>query len=362
MRRSLSLLSAVLLVLAACAPRTEEAPTTAEQPAAPAAAGPCELNLFIWSEYIDPEIVTSFEQKFGCKVTIDLYEDNESMLAKLQGGGTSLYDVVVPSQYVIPVMVNLGLLAPLRHENIPNLANLDDKFKGPVYDPGNQYSVAYQWGTVGIYLRKPAGAAIDETWGLLFDSAMDPGPFLLMDSIREMLGSVLRYQGKSLNTTNPEELKAAAALLGEAKQRSQGFEGGVGGKNKVLGRAVTAAVVYNGDAVRGTADDAETYYFVPREGGVIWVDNLVVPAEAPHRDTAEKFINFILDPQVGAQLSNFNQYATPNNAAKPFINPDDLANAAIYPSAEIMAVLEFVVDLGDDNRLYDEVWTQIKSE
>ncbi|MGH9464128.1 MAG: ABC transporter substrate-binding protein, partial [Thermoanaerobaculia bacterium] len=143
---------------------------------------------------------------------------------------------------------------------------------------------------------------------------------------------------------------------------SQGFEGGVGGKNKVLGRAVTAAVVYNGDAVRGTADDPETYYFVPREGGVIWVDNLVVPAEAPHRDAAERFINFILDPEVGAQLSNFNQYATPNKAAKPFINPDDLANPAIYPPAEIMAALEFVVDLGDDNRLYDEVWTQIKSE
>jgi spermidine/putrescine transport system substrate-binding protein len=121
-------------------------------------------------------------------------------------------------------------------------------------------------------------------------------------------------------------------------------------------------VVYNGDAVRGIADDPETYYFVPREGGVIWLDSLVVPAEAPHRDAAEKFINYILDPQVGARLSNFNQYATPNQAAKPFIDPEDLANPAIYPPEAAMAGLEFVVDLGDDNRLYDETWTRIKSD
>jgi spermidine/putrescine transport system substrate-binding protein len=356
MRRTLALVSLLLVPLAACAPRVEEAPP------APAAAGPCELNLFIWSEYIDPEIISDFESQFGCKVTVDLYEDNESMLAKLQGGGTSLYDVVVPSQYVIPVMANLGVLAPLRHENIPNLANLEEKFRSPVYDPGNRYSVAYQWGTVGIYLRRPAGQAVDESWAVLFEPGKDPGPFLLMDSVREMLGSALRYQGKSVNTTSPEEIKAAAAILADAKKRSQGFEGGVGGKNKVLGRAVAAAVVYNGDAVRGTADDPETYYFVPREGSTIWVDSLAVPAQAPHRDAAEQFINYILDPQVGARLSNFNQYATPNKAAKPFINPEDLANPAIYPPSEVMEGLEFIVDLGDENRLYDEAWTQVKSE
>jgi spermidine/putrescine transport system substrate-binding protein len=356
MRRTLALVSLLLVPLAACAPRVEEAPP------APAAAGPCELNLFIWSEYIDPEIISDFESQFGCKVTVDLYEDNESMLAKLQGGGTSLYDVVVPSQYVIPVMANLGVLAPLRHENIPNLANLEEKFRSPVYDPGNRYSVAYQWGTVGIYLRRPAGQAVDESWAVLFEPGKDPGPFLLMDSVREMLGSALRYQGKSVNTTSPEEIKAAAAILADAKKRSQGFEGGVGGKNTVLGRAVAAAVVYNGDAVRGTADDPETYYFVPREGSTIWVDSLAVPAQAPHRDAAEQFINYILDPQVGARLSNFNQYATPNKAAKPFINPEDLANPAIYPPSEVMEGLEFIVDLGDENRLYDEAWTQVKSE
>jgi len=350
-------LVATSALLAACG--GEPATKRAETAAAP--AEPCQLNLFIWSEYIDPEIVAGFEKQFACKVTIDLYEDNESMMAKLQGGGSSLYDLVVPGQYLVPVMAKLGLLAELRHANLPNLANLDEKFKNPVYDPGNKYSVAYQWGTVGIYLRS-GDKPVDETWGLLFDPAKSSASFLLMDSVREMMGSALKYLGTSVNTTDPEQIKAAAALLLEAKRRSQGFEGGVGGKNKVLGKAVAAAVVYNGDAVRGTVDDPHTHYFVPREGGVLWVDSLCIPAKAPHRDAAEKFINYILDARVGAQLSNFNQYATPNDVAKQFINPEDLANPAIYPPAEMMAKLEFVNDLGADNKLYDEAWTQVKSK
>ncbi len=349
--------AAAVALLAACDGKPGARP--AETAAAP--AEPCQLNLFIWSEYIDPEIVAGFEKQFACKVTIDLYEDNESMMAKLQGGGSALYDVVVPGQYMVPVMAKLGLLAELRHENLPNLVNLDEKFKNPVYDPGNRYSAAYQWGTVGIYLRQGAQPA-DETWALMFDPAKSSASFLLMDSVREMMGSALKYLGKSVNTTNPEEIKAAAALLLDAKKRSQGFEGGVGGKNKVLAKAVTAAVVYNGDAVRGTVDDPQTAYFVPREGGVLWVDNLCVPAKAPHRDAAEKFINYLLDARVGAQLSNFNQYATPNALAKQFVNPDDLANPAIYPPPEVMAKLEFVNDLGDANKLYDEAWTQVKSK
>ena len=171
--------AALLFTIAGCA-RKEAAPAAApaSAPAAAAATGePCKLNLFIWSEYIDPEIVANFEKEFSCKVTIDLYEDNESMMSKLQGGGTSLYDIVVPGQYLIPVMAKLGLLAELRHENIPNLANLDEKFVNPVFDPGNKYSAAYQWGTVGIYLRKKAGKEVKPA--VQTSACADPGPFTM---------------------------------------------------------------------------------------------------------------------------------------------------------------------------------------
>jgi len=327
-----------------------------------AVAEKARLNIFIWSEYIDPAIVADFERQHDCKVTLDLYEDNESMIAKLAGGGVSLYDIVVPSDYVVPAMIKRGLLAELRHANIPNLKNLDPQFAHRPFDPENRYTVPYQWGTVGLFIRKPKDNPIEETWGLVFDAKKQPGPFLLMDDVRACFAAALKYKGYPINSTDPKQLKEARDLLLDAKRRSLGFEGGVGGKNKVLAKGCVMAMVYNGDGVRGTKDDSETCYFVPREGGELWVDSMAIPAKAPHRDLAEKFINYILEPKVGAQLSNFNQYATPNLAARPFIRPEDLANPAIYPSAEMMKKVEFLQDLGKASKLYDELWTQVKSK
>jgi spermidine/putrescine transport system substrate-binding protein len=320
------------------------------------------LNVFIWSEYIDPRIVAQFEKENDCKVTIDLYEDNESMMAKLQGGGASLYDICVPSDYIIPALLKEKLLAPLRPANIPNLKNLDSQFANREYDPGNAYTVPYQWGTSGLYIRKGKDEVIDETWGLVFDAKKQLGPFLMMEDARSTIGAALLYKGYSVNTTDKGQLREARDLLVEAKKRSRGFEGGVGGKNKVLAKVCKMAMVYNGDAVRGMKEDPETYYFVPHEGGELWLDNLVIPAKAPHRDLAEKFINYILDAKIGAQLSNFNRYATPNKAAREFINPEDLKNSAIYPPPDVMQRLHFVRDLGAKTQWYDELWTQIKSK
>ena len=327
----------------------------------PVFADSSKLNLFIWSEYIDPQIVQQFEKEFHCKVTLDVYEDAESMLAKIQGGGVSLYDVVVPPDHLVPVMVKLKLLAALRHENIPNLKNLDEKFAGPPYDRANQFTVAYQWGTVGVFLRKTDEQPVDPTWGLFFDRKLQPGSFVLIDSVRDSVGAALKYKGHSLNSTNLAQLKEARDLVLDAKRRSLGFEGSVGAKNRVLARSTRAAIVYSGEAVRAMAEDPGTTYFIPREGSQIWLDNLVVPAKAPHRDLAEKFINFILDARVGAQLSNFTLFATPNRAARQFIRPEVLNNPVIYPPPEIMTNLEFLEDLGAYTRLYDEIWTQIKA-
>lgn len=320
-----------------------------------------KLNIFIWSEYIDPAIIENFAKEYGCQVTVDLYEDNESMMAKLQGGGAGLYDIIVPSDYIIPALLKNKLLAPLRRENIPNFQNLDPQFLNREYDAGNKYTAPYQWGTVGLYVRKKPGETIEETWGLLFDEKKQIGPFLMMDDARATIGAALRYLGYSVNTTDKKELKAARDIIVAAKKRSLGFEGGVGAKNKVLARVCRVGMVYNGDAVRGTREDPETYFFVPKEGSEIWLDNLAIPARAPNRDMAEKFINYILDAKVGAQLSNFNQFATPNAAARAYINPDDLKNPAIYPTPEQMRILEFIKDLGPKTGWYDELWTAIKS-
>jgi len=320
-----------------------------------------KLNLYIWSEYIDPQIIKNFEKEFDCKVTVDLFEDLESMIAKLQAGGSSLYDIVWPSDYVVQPMIKSGLLSPLRKENIPNFKNMDPEFVDRDYDPGNVYTAPYLWGTVGIYVRKKPGATVDETWGLLFDPAKAVGPFLLMDDARAMIGGALKYKGYSLNSVDKKQLKEARDILIEAKKRSVGFDGGVGIKNKVLAKVCRLGVVYNGDAVRGMNEEPETYYFVPREGTEIWRDNMAIPAKAPNRDMAEKFINYILDEKVGAQLANYIQYATPNAAARQYVNAADLKNTAIYPTPEQVKVLEGVKDLGSKTGWYDELWTSIKS-
>jgi len=321
-----------------------------------------KLNVFIWSEYMDPEVVKEFERRFDAKVTLDLFEDTEAMLAKMQGGGAAVYDIVVPPDHAVSSLVKLKLLAPLRHERIPNLKHLEATFRGPPFDPKNEHTVAYQWGTLGIYYRKVPGKPAPDSWGAIFDPAQQPGPMVILDSMRDAIGAALKYRGQSFNATDLPALKAARGTLRDAKKRCLAFDGSVAGKNRVVGKTAAVAIVFSGEAARGIAEDPETAYGIPKEGSEIYLDNLAVPVRAPNRDLAEAFINFILEPEIGARISNYTQFGTPNAAARKFVNPEDLRNPAIYPSPEVMAKLEWLVDLGMKTRLYDEIWSQVKAE
>ena len=174
--------------------------------------------------------------------------------------------------------------------------------------------------------------------------------------------AALRYRGYSVNTTNRAELAVARDLLIEAKKRSLGFEGGTGCKNRVLSKGAAIAMAYNGDAMRGMKEDSETSYFIPKEGTQIFVDLLSVPSGAPHRELAEKFINFMLDAKISAKFGNHYGSAVPNRAAQEFVDPAIRSNPLIYPPKETMDRLEYIRDLGEANKLYDEVWTVIKSK
>ncbi|BBO91516.1 spermidine/putrescine ABC transporter substrate-binding protein [Desulfosarcina ovata] len=330
------------------------------------AASAEEVRIYTWSEYMDEEkMPTDFEARTGIKVRLDIYENNEEMVAKLQAGGVSQYDIIVPSDYIMPVLINQNLVQPLDHGQIPNLGNLKPIFRNTTYDPGNKYSVAYQWGTVGLMYRKDkVSADAVKSWSVLFDAAKQPGAFWLIDSVREMMGIALVYQGKDFNSTNPVDLKAAADLLVATKRTKNcmGFKPGVGGKNDVVAGTAVAAIVYNGDAIQSVSQEPDKLGFViPKEGSEIWYDSMCIPAKAPNPAAAHKWINWILDPQVGAELSNYNQYATPNAAAEAHITPEDLENSGIYPTPEIMEKLYFTKDLGKQNRIMDEAWTRAKS-
>ena len=321
-----------------------------------------QLTVFIWSEYIDPDVVKDFEDETGIKVRLDYYESNEEMIAKLQSGGVRQYDLIFPSTYFMPALKSLNLIQPLDHSRLPNLANLDPEFSRRMEeDPGHEFSVPYQWGTSGLVVRDME--APEASWSLLFKPRKGSGSFILFDTARDALGSALKYLGYSLNSVNPKEIEEAMNVLTALKARPEffGFDGGVGGLNKVVGGLAAIAQVYSGEALRAQEEEEAIQFVLPREGFEVWADLMALPAQAPNPEGAHAFIDYLLRPEVGASVATYNRYATPNAAARAFVPPEDLANPALYPPAEMMEKAEYIKDLGPDNRLYDEAWTAIKN-
>lgn len=326
------------------------------------AAAKQELNLYIWSEYLDPDLVSAFETEYDCKVIESNYENCEEMVAKLQAGGLSQYDLVFPSDYIVPSMIELGLLKELDHSKIPNIVNLSETFSDPDFDKGNKYSVGYQWGTIGLVYNKTVFSSPVDSWSTLFDAAGN-NRFSMLDSEREMTGVALRYLGYSVNSTDMKQLKQAADLMIKTKKNSafSGFDANVGGVTKVKAKTLVASMCYSGDAFMAMDEDENIGYSIPKEGTVVWCDNFCIPAKAPNQELAYEFINFIMDAENGAQLSNYTMFATPNAAALPMIDPELRSNPSIYPDAETQKKLEFILDAGSNTALFGEVWKMVKT-
>lgn len=376
MRRfALPLLLILALLLAACgaeapaaAPAAEdagqEAAVTSERCGDPSRLDD-ELNIYNWTDYIDPEILTQFEEECGVSVVYDTFSSNEDLLAKLQAGASG-YDVIVPSDYMVTIMRQLDMLKPLDKENIPNLANLLPLFTDPPYDPGLQYSVPYQWGTTGIGYDIDATGEVPDSWEWIFNPEIAQqfdGKMSLLNDQRELIGAALKYLGYSMNSTDEAELEDAKQLLLSIKPFVATFDSDSYGDLLVSGDVVIGhgwSGGYYQDIY--ASEDESLGYVIPREGGVIWTDNMAIPKTAPHPYTAEVFINYILDPEIGAQLTNWTFYASPNAAAEPFIDEEVLGDPGIYPPAETLDKLEFLADLGEGTLLWDRIWTEIKSE
>ncbi|MFA5180640.1 MAG: spermidine/putrescine ABC transporter substrate-binding protein [Syntrophales bacterium] len=321
------------------------------------------LNVLIYSEYMDPNIPKLFEKETGIKVVIDTYESTDEMMMRFQRSGpANHYDLVVVTDYIVPVLAQKKLIQPLEHSKIPHLRNISKTFMNPHYDRENVYSLPYQWGTVGIMYRDDLMPRVDPTWGLIFNPDLQPGPFVLINSMRDLIGAALKYQGYSFNSRKKAELEKAEELIIATKKSRKyiGFNGGVGGKNRILAGDAAAAIVYNGDAVRAMKKDKRVGFVVPKEGSILWVDVMAVTAGAKNWGGAHAFINFILDPKIGAMLSDFNRYATPNAASLPLVRKQDRQDQGIYPSAVVMKKMEFLEDVGKDNDLYEKVWKAIK--
>jgi spermidine/putrescine transport system substrate-binding protein len=355
-RRSLALGvgSQTALFLATCrsSERAGSAPTGDADTAA--AMGPVEreLNIYNWSEYIPPETVSNFEQEFGVKVTYDTYESNEEMLANLRAGVKG-YDLVVPTGWQVPVMRELGLLRPLSRQYLSNWGNLSPQFLSPPSNPASRYATPYLWGITGIAYRRDKVSRPVASWATFFDARYE-GRMTMLNERREVIGAMLRYRGHSLNSTDSAELAQAQADAIRAKENLKAYLS-VQVRPYLQSGDVWVVQYYNGGASTIAKSDSAVAFVIPKEGCTIYCDFLCIPRSAPNPRAAHEFINYLLRPATGARLAEATSYGTPNAAAFRL-----LKNPIPYPPTEQLRRLEYQVDLGEGNALWDRVWQEIR--
>jgi len=366
----------VVLVLAACTPA---APATDDQSAAPAdssggdgTSGRCgdtskladEIFLYNWSEYIDPDIMDQFEAECGVKVTETNYDSNETLLATLQAGGAD-YDIIVPSDYMVTTLIDEGMIMELDYNIISNIANMESINVNQYFDPEQKYTVPWFWGTSGFAVDTNVVTEYTNSWSVLFDpNTPYCGKISMLDDQRETLGAALMYLGYSINDIDPAHLEEAKNLLIEQSKCVKAYDSQTNDDLIISGETVLAHI-WTGDWL--LASDPETGgregidYVIPDEGCTIWQDNMAVPVGAPNPYTAMVFINYTQYPEIAAQNAEWVGYASPNKAAKEFIDPDMLANESVYPPSDVEARLQWIQDVGNAYELYDRVWTEFKA-
>ena len=334
------------------------------------------LNVYNWSDYIAEDTIAKFEEATGIKVTYDVYDSNEVLEAKMLAGNSG-YDIVVPTSDFLQRQIAAGVYQKLNKDMLPNLANMDAALMegAQTYDAGNEHAVIYQWGTTGIGYNV---AAIAErlgedyevnSWELVFNPDVvaklaDCGVSML-DAPTEMIPAAANYLGFDPNTTDNGELEQAAELLKSVREHIRYFHSSQY-INDLANGDTCVAVGWSGDVFQALyrAEEAENGveigYVIPKEGALQWFDMLAIPADAPNPENAHKFINFIMDPQITADITNYVWYAAANAAAVPLIDPDILADPGIYPTEEASANLwpAKVKDARTD-RLVTRLWTSV---
>jgi spermidine/putrescine-binding protein len=312
-----------------------------------------ELHIYNWSDYIAEDTVPNFEKEFGVKVTYDTYESNEEMVAKLQAGAAG-YDIVVPSGYIIPVMVTIDLITPINKKYITNFNNISPIFQDLPTDQGNKHTIPWQWGTSGIAYRTDKIETPIDSWAVFHDKRY-ARKITMMDDGREVIGSQLRYRGHSLNSTKPAELAQAKADSITAKMNLKAYISAPV-KAQLISGDVWVSQLWNGDTNQAKAEQPNLGYVIPKEGCTIWGDSMCIPKRAPNKRAAHEWMNYTLRPEVGAALSEATGYGTPNAAAAKIMK-----NPVPYPTEAELQRLEYQADLGKDTAMWDQIWTEIKS-
>lgn len=316
------------------------------------------LKVYNWGDYIDEDVIKDFEKEYGIKVIYDTFATNEDMYVKLKSGGGN-YDVAIPSDYMIKKMINEGMLAKVDLKNVPNYKEIDNQFKNLSYDPKNQYSVPYMWGTVGIIYNKTMVKEPVDSWQILWNPKYSK-QILMMDSQRDSIGVALKSLGYSLNTKNDQELAKAKQKLIQQKPLVLAYVVDEV-KDKMIGGEAALAVVWSGDAMYMKKQNPDLEYIVPQEGSNLWFDAMVIPKTSKHKKEAELFINYLCRPEVAYRNADYIGYATPIPAAKAKLPADVRNDKQGYPDQKQLENCEVFDDLSDSLAKYDKIWTEIKA-
>ena len=325
-------------------------------------SGTEQVIIYNWGEYIDPEVLDMFEEETGIQVIYEEFETNEIMYPKIQSGAIA-YDLVCPSDYMIQKMIQNDLLQPLNFDNIPNAKNIGQVYyeKSRQFDPDNQYSIPYCWGTVGIlYNTKMVDEPID-SWTVLWDTQYKDS-ILMQDSVRDAFAVALKTLGYSLNSTSIHELTQAKDLLVQQKPLVQAYVIDQV-RDKMIGSEAAIGVIYSGEAIYTQTENPDLAYVVPKEGSNMWIDSWVMPKNAPNKENAEKFLDFLCRPEIALMNFEYITYSTPNEKARELIEDPAIRNSEIaFPGDSILSRCETFTYLGEDaDEVYNQLWREVKS-
>lgn len=326
-----------------------------------AGAGSGTLHIYTWADYTNDALAAEFTERTGINVVIDIYDSNETMLAKMQAGGGDAYSIIYPSDYMVQQMLELEMLTALDLSRLTGLENFLDQWQDPAYDPGNAHSLPFSWGTTGLLYNREAVSGTPTDWDFLWDNQDSLARRMtLLDDVRETMGAVLKSLGYSYNSTDPDKIEEAYERLLELRPALASFMS-FGYEDALLGGDLAIVMAFSVDAIAATLEDDRLEYIVPESGSSVWTDTMVIPTTAPNVDAAYAWMNYMLEPEIATQAVESLYFATPNAVSFDMLSDELKSNEDLFPSEEVLARCEGIAPVGDATDLYDEYWTRITS-